>query len=75
MPGSESKDLADALEVVAGNPTPEELAAVVAVLRDVTGNHPQSESTESNWARGSQLLRDSNDTGNLQWRSNFKGEI
>ena len=75
MPGSESKDLADALEVVAGNPTPEELAAVVAVLRDVTGNHPKSESTESNWARGSHLLRDSNDTGNLQWRSNFKGEI
>lgn len=74
MPTSENKDVADALEVVAGNPTPQELAAVVAVLREATSTS-QAASIESNWARGSKLLRDGNNTGDLEWRADFKGEI
>jgi hypothetical protein len=74
MSNSQNKDLATSLEVVSGNPTPQELAAVVAVLREATGT-TQSTSVESNWARGSRLLRDSNNTGEGEWRSDFKGEI
>ena len=74
MPNSEDKDLATELEVISGNPTEQELAAVVAVLREAVSNN-ESAQPESNWAKGSQMLRESNVSGALEWRSDFKGEI
>jgi hypothetical protein len=74
MPSSEDKDLATELEVVAGNPTEQELAAVVAVLRE-TANTTHSAEAEPNWAKGGPMLRESSGHGALEWRSDFKGEI
>jgi Acyl-CoA carboxylase epsilon subunit len=74
MPSAEDKDLAAELEVVAGNPTEQDLAAVVAVLREAVGT-TESAQLEPNWAKGSQMLRESNGSGALEWRADFKGEI
>lgn len=74
MPNSEDKDLATELEVFSGNPTEQELAAVVAVLREAVSN-TESAQPEPNWAKGGQMLRESNGSGALEWRSDFKGEI
>ena len=74
MPNSEDKDLATELEVVAGNPTEQELAAVVAVLRETVSNN-ESAHPEPNWAKGGPMLRESSGPGALEWRSDFKGEI
>ena len=74
MPNGEDKDLAAELEVVAGNPTELELAAVVAVLREAVTT-TESAQPKPNWAKGSQMLRESNGSGALEWRSDFKGEL
>ena len=74
MPNSEDKDLAAELEVVAGNPTEQELAAVVAVLREAVGTTESAE-LEPNWAKGGPMLRESSGSGALGWRFDFKGEI
>ena len=74
MPNGEDKDLAAELEVIAGNPTKLELAAVVAVLREAVTT-TESAQPEPNWAKGSQMLRESNVSRALEWRSDFKGEI
>jgi hypothetical protein len=74
MPNSENKDVATALEVVSGNPTEKELAAIVAVLRE-TASTTRSSQPEPNWAKGAQMLRDGNNSGTIEWRSDFKGEI
>lgn len=75
MPSAEDKDLATELEVVAGNPTEQELAAVVAVLSESAANASSAKQTEPNWAKGPHMLRDSKNTADLEWRSDFKGEI
>ena len=74
MPTSKDEDLATELTVIAGNPTEQELAAVVAVLREAVRN-TESAQPEPNWARGSQMLRESNVSASLDWRSDFKGDI
>lgn len=74
MPNSENKDVATALEVVSGNPTEKELAAIFAVLSEAAST-AQSAQEEPNWAKGTQLLREGNNSGALEWRSDFKGEI
>lgn len=74
MPTSKDEDLATELRVIAGNPTVQELAAVVAVLREAVSN-TESAQPEPNWARGSQMLRESNVSASLDWRSDFKGDI
>jgi hypothetical protein len=75
MPNSGNKDLAAELEVVSGNPTANELAAVVAVLRENATSITKATQAEPNWAKGSQILRDGSSNSNLEWRSDFKGEI
>jgi hypothetical protein len=75
MPSSENKDLAAELEVIAGNPTEQELAAVVAVLTESATSSTSGQQTEPNWAKGPHTLRDSQNTVDLEWRSDFKGEI
>ena len=75
MPNSDKKDLAGELEVISGNPTENELAAVLAVLRESASGTSKAKQVESNWAKGPQILRDGSNTGDLDWRSDFKGEI
>jgi predicted RNA-binding Zn ribbon-like protein len=75
MPNSENKDLEVELEVVAGNPTAQELAAVVAVLREAESTLAQPSQAEPNWAKDPKMLRDTSATGALEWRSDFKGQI
>lgn len=75
MQNSEPKDLAVELEVIAGNPSAKELAALIAVLRDSEMGHSKAHQVEPNWARGPQMLRDSQNTVDIEWRSDFKGEI
>jgi hypothetical protein len=74
MNESNSQEIASAIEVVAGSPTPEELATVVAVLSE-RASTTNSSQTETNWARGSHMLRGSKASGDLKWRPDFKGEI
>ena len=47
---------------------------MVAVLREAVSNS-ESAQPEPNWAKGSQMLRESNVSGALEWRSDFKGEL
>jgi len=75
MPNSGNKDLAAELEVVAGNPTANELAAVVPVLRENATSITKAAQAKPNWSKGSQILRDGSSNSNLEWRSDFKGEI
>jgi hypothetical protein len=70
-----SNELVSALEVVAGNPTSQELAAVVAVLSEALVSQVQSETPTGNWARGSQMLRGPKNPTDLKWKSDFKGRI
>jgi hypothetical protein len=72
MNESENQDIAVAIEVVAGSPTPEELAAVIAVLSE-SERAIKPTDTESNWAIGSKL-RGSESFRNLKWGSDFQGE-
>jgi hypothetical protein len=74
MNESDSQDIAATIKIVAGNPTPEELALIVAVLSE-SATTAKSTLTETNWARGSQLLRDARSPVDLKWRADFKGEI
>jgi hypothetical protein len=74
MEDSKDQDIASAIEVVSGNPTPEELAAVVAVLNE-SAKETKATQTEANWARGSHMLRGNSTQVDLQWRPDFKGEI
>jgi hypothetical protein len=73
MNQSDSQDMAATIEVVAGSPTAEELAAVVAVLGE-SAKVIKPTHTESNWARVSKL-RGSESFMDLKWRSDFQGEI
>jgi hypothetical protein len=70
-----SNELVNALEVVAGNPTASELAAVVAVISEALASQVQSDTPTASWARGSQALRDAKSTTDLKWKSDFKGRI
>lgn len=66
-------EFAASIEVVSGDPTPEELAAVVAVLveaskQQATAKQPQ----RSTWARNQASLRAGIVVGNGQWGSKYK---
>ena len=75
MTNTENLDVATAIEVVAGNPTPRELAAVVAVLTEAASANEQAVKPEHNWASESKMLREVKNHGAGEWRSDFKGQI
>lgn len=58
---SETPDAASAILVTAGDPSPEELAAVTAVLQaaldELAGVHRVEQRTTSSWERGRRPLR------------------
>jgi hypothetical protein len=73
MTRPDDSEFAESIEVVSGNPTPEELAAVVAVLLDASKQQSTSKlSQRSTWARNDSILRTGIVVGNGQWGSQYK---
>ena len=73
MTRPDDSEFAEAIEVVSGEPTPEELAALVAVLveaskQQATRKVPQ----RSTWAKNDSILRTGIVVGNGQWGSQYK---
>ncbi len=56
------------LRVVRGDPTPEELAALVAVLASRGGGAPEPEPVRSAWGRPGAAIRHSLPHGGASWR-------
>ena len=73
----EQPELQQALRVVAGNPTPEELAAVIAVLTQAHAeelSHGVRVVSEpaSSWSRNAGMLRSQLTAGYLQWQNAYR---
>lgn len=68
-----SIDVGDELRVVSGNPTPEELAAVISVLQamsaELAGAHETTVKQESAWAASQRPIRTPIVPGHTRWRS------
>ena len=73
MTRPDDSEFADAIEVVSGNPTPEELTAVVAVLLEASKQQSTTNaSLRSTWAKNDSILRAGIAVGNGQWGSQYK---
>lgn len=73
MKTPEDSEFAESIEVVSGDPTPEELAAVVAVLLEASKQQATTrQSQRSTWARNEASLRAGIVVGNGQWGSQYK---
>ncbi|MFM1995272.1 MAG: hypothetical protein RLZZ610_789 [Actinomycetota bacterium] len=73
MTRPDDSEFAEAIEVVSGNPTPEELAAVVAVVIEASKQQGvASKLQRSTWAKNDSLLRAGIVVGNGQWGSQYK---
>ena len=69
----DDSEFAEAIEVVSGDPTPDELAAVVAVLIEASKQQLTSKlSQRSTWAKNDSILRAGIVVGNGQWGSKYK---
>jgi hypothetical protein len=73
MSKPEDSEFAQAIEVVAGNPTEDELAAVIAVLLEARKQQESaSRVPHSTWSKNEQILRAGIVVGNGQWGSKYK---
>jgi hypothetical protein len=73
MTGPDDSEFAESVEVVSGNPSADELAAVIAVLLEARKSQgSQVLSHESTWARNGSILRTGIVVGNGQWGSKYK---
>ena len=73
MTKPDDSEFAEAIEVVSGDPTPEELAAVVAVLLEASKQQSTAKATQrSTWAKNDSILRSGIVVGNGQWGSQYK---
>jgi hypothetical protein len=73
MTRPDDSEFADAIEVVSGDPTPEELAAVVAVLLEASKQQSTTKASHrSTWAKNDSILRSGIVVGNGQWGSQYK---
>jgi hypothetical protein len=73
MTRPDDSEFADAIEVVSGDPTPEELAAVVAVLLEASKQQSTTTASQrSTWAKNDSILRSGIVVGNGQWGSQYK---
>ena len=73
MTRPDDSEFAEAIEVVSGDPTPEELAAVVAVLLEASKQQSTTKPTQrSTWAKNDSILRSGIVVGNGQWGSQYK---
>jgi hypothetical protein len=73
MTRPEDSEFAESIEVVSGDPTPQELAAVVAVLIEASKQQSTTKASQrSTWARNEASLRAGIVAGNGQWGSQYK---
>ena len=73
MTRPDDSEFAASIEVVSGDPTPDELAAVVAVLLEASKQQATTRlSQRSTWARNDSILRTGIVVGNGQWGSQYK---
>lgn len=76
MTTSEQKQFAEAVQIVAGNPTEQELVALIAVLQEASKQQRVSQQTQlSTWAKNEQLLRTRLVAGTGQWISAYRQGI
>lgn len=69
----DEQEFTESVEVVAGSPTPEELVAVIAVLREASKQQASAKLPQrSTWAKNEQILRSGLVAGNGQWGSAYK---
>ena len=67
------KEFTESVQVVSGSPTAKELAAVIAVLQEVSKQQSSAALPQrSTWAKNEQILRTGLVTGNGQWGSTYK---
>jgi hypothetical protein len=73
MTRPDDSEFAEAIEVVSGDPTPDELAAVVAVLLEASKQQSTSKLPQrSTWAKNDSILRTGIVVGNGQWGSKYR---
>jgi len=73
MTRPDDSEFAESIEVVSGDPSPEELAAVVAVLLEASKQQSTSKvSQRSTWAKNDSILRTGIVVGKGQWGSKYK---
>ena len=73
MTRPDDSEFADSIEVVSGDPTPEELAAVAAVLLEASKQQSTTEASQrSTWAKNDSILRTGIVVGTGQWGSQYK---
>jgi hypothetical protein len=73
MTRPDDSEFAEAIEVVSGEPTPEELAALVAVLVEASKQQATRKvPRRSTWAKNDSILRTGIVVGNGQWGSKYK---
>jgi hypothetical protein len=73
MTRPDDSEFADSIEVVSGDPTPEELAAVAAVLLEASKQQSTTEASQrSTWAKNDSILRTGIVVGAGQWGSQYK---
>lgn len=73
-------EFSEEIEVVAGSPTPEELAVIIALLEEVHAQEASSEGgkevkTESSWSRNVDRLRKPLAPGAGQWLGAFRNGL
>jgi hypothetical protein len=69
--------IGDVLKVISGNPSPEELAAVVAILeaahaQQVSEGKKQVKKPASSWNRNTSIFRNDLTPGFGQWRAQYR---
>lgn len=69
--------IGDVLKVIAGNPSPEELAAVVAILEaahaeQITEGKKKAKKATSSWNRNTSIFRHDLSPGFGQWRAQYR---
>ena len=73
MTRPDDSEFAESIQVVSGEPTPQELAAVVAVLIEVSKQQSTTRlAKRSTWARNEASLRAGIVVGSGQWGSQYK---
>ncbi len=69
--------IGETIKVIAGNPSPEELAAVIAILEaahseQVVQGKKQSKKPASTWNRNTGMFRNDLMPGFAQWRAQYR---
>jgi hypothetical protein len=72
--------IGEAIKVIAGNPSPEELAAVVAILEaahaeQITEGKKLAKKPASSWNRNTSIFRNDLTPGFGQWRAQYRPRL